>query len=51
MTKLVLNMFFLFGVLSLCWELQDKGEHLAAAALLLVSLALAFLIQIEKGAK
>jgi hypothetical protein len=51
MTKLVLNMVFLFGVLLLAWQLQDNGQHTAGALLLLVSLALAFVLQIEKGTK
>ena len=51
MTKLVLNMVFLFGVLLVAWQLQDNGQHAAGALLLLVSLALAFVVQIEKGTK
>jgi hypothetical protein len=49
MTKLVINMVFLFGVLLLAWQLQDNGQHTAGALLLLVALALAFVLQIEKG--
>jgi hypothetical protein len=51
MTKLLLNMVFLFGVLLVAWQLQDNGQQLAGAFLLLVSLALAFVFQIEKGTK
>jgi hypothetical protein len=51
LTKLILNMVFLFGVLLLAWQLQDNGQHTAGAVLLLVSLALAFVLQIEKGTK
>jgi hypothetical protein len=51
MTKLLLNMVFLFAVLLVAWQLQDNGEHTAGALLLLVSLALAFVLQIEKGTK
>jgi hypothetical protein len=51
MTKLVINMVFLFGVLLLAWQLQDNGQHTAGALLLLVCLALAFVLQIEKGTK
>jgi hypothetical protein len=51
MTKLFLNMVFLFGVLLVAWQLQDNGQHTAGALLLLVSLVLAFVLQIEKGTK
>jgi hypothetical protein len=51
MTKTILNMVFLFAVLLVCWNLQDSGQNTAAALLLLVSMALAFVIQIEKGTK
>jgi hypothetical protein len=51
MTKLVLNMVFLFVVLLVAWNLQDNGQHQAGALLLLVALALAFVLQIEKGTK
>lgn len=51
MTKLLLNMVFLFGVLLVAWQLQDNGQKTAAALLFLVSLALAFVLQIEKGTK
>ena len=51
LTKLILNMVFLFGVLLLAWQLQDNGQHTAGALLLLVSLALAFVLQMEKGKK
>jgi phosphotransferase system glucose/maltose/N-acetylglucosamine-specific IIC component len=51
MTKAILNMLFLFCALLVAWNLQDNGQNTAAAFLLLVSLALAFVIQIEKGTK
>ena len=51
MLKLVVNMVFLTGVLLVAWELQDNGQKTAGALLLLVSLALAFVLQIEKGKK
>jgi hypothetical protein len=44
-------MVFLFGVLLVAWQLQDNGQNTAAALLFLVSLALAFVLQIEKGTK
>jgi hypothetical protein len=47
--KLALNMVFLFVALLVAWNLQDNGQNTAAAFLLLVSLALAFVVQIEKG--
>ncbi len=49
MIKLILNMAFLFGVLLVAWQLQDNGQHTAGALLFLVALALAFVLQIEKG--
>jgi hypothetical protein len=51
MTKAILNMLFLFCALLVAWNLQDNGQNTAAAFLLLVSLALAFVVQIEKGSK
>jgi hypothetical protein len=51
MTKFILNMVFLFGALLVCWNLQDNGQNTAAALLLVVSLALAFVLQIEEGKK
>jgi hypothetical protein len=51
MTKTILNMLFLFAVLLVAWNLQDNGQNTAAAFLLLVSLALAFVVQIDKGSK
>ncbi len=51
MTKLILNMVFLFGALLVAWNLQDSGQHTAGAALLLVSLVLAFVLQMEEGKK
>jgi hypothetical protein len=51
MTKTVFNMVFLFVALLVAWDLQDNGQHTAAALLFLVSLALAFVLQIEKGKK
>lgn len=47
--KLILNMVFLFCVLLVAWDLQDNGQAMAGALLLIVSLALSFLIQIEKN--
>lgn len=44
-------MVFLFGALLVAWELQDNGQQIAGAALLLVSLALAFVLQMEEGKK
>ena len=46
--KLSLNMVFLFCILLVSWNLQDNGQPMAGALLLVVSLALSFLIQIEK---
>jgi hypothetical protein len=51
MTKTVFNMVFLFVALLVAWDLQDNGQHTAGALLLLVSLVLAFVLQIEKGTK
>jgi phosphotransferase system glucose/maltose/N-acetylglucosamine-specific IIC component len=51
MTKTVFNMVFLFVSLLVAWNLQDNGQQTAGAALLLVSLALAFVIQMEEGKK
>jgi hypothetical protein len=47
--KLTLNMVFLFFILPVCWNLQDSGQAMAGALLLVVSLALSFLIQLEKN--
>jgi hypothetical protein len=47
--KLTLNMVFLFCILLVAWNLQDNGQGTAGALLLIVSLALSFLIQIEKN--
>jgi hypothetical protein len=47
--KLALNMVFLFLILLVAWNLQDNGQPMAGALLLVVSLALSFLIQIEKN--
>ena len=44
-------MVFLFGVLLVAWQLQDSGQQTAAALLLLVSLVLAFVLQMEEGKK
>jgi hypothetical protein len=49
MTKTVFNMVFLFVALLVAWDLQDNGQPMAGALLLVVSLALSFLIQIEKN--
>ena len=51
MVKTVFNMLFLFGALLIAWNLQDNGQNTAAAFLLLVSLALAFVLQMEEGKK
>jgi hypothetical protein len=51
MNKAILNMLFLFCALLVAWNLQDNGQQTAGALLLVVSLALAFVIQIEKGSK
>jgi hypothetical protein len=47
--KLALNMVFLFLILLVAWNLQDNGQPMAGALLLVVSLALSFLIQLEKN--
>jgi fatty-acid desaturase len=47
--KLSLNMVFLFCTLLVAWNLQDSGQPMAGALLVIVSLALSFLIQIEKN--
>jgi hypothetical protein len=47
--KLILNMVFLFLILLVSWNLQDNGQPMAGALLLVVSLALSFLIQLEKN--
>ena len=44
-------MVFLFVALLVAWNLQDNGQQTAGAALLLVSLALAFVLQMEEGKK
>jgi hypothetical protein len=44
-------MVFLTGVLLVAWQLQDNGQHTAGALLLLVSLALAFVLQMEGADK
>jgi hypothetical protein len=44
-------MVFLFVALLVAWDLQDNGQQTAGALLLLVSLALAFVLQIEEGTK
>ena len=51
MTKTVFNMVFLFVALLVAWNLQDNGQQTAGAALLLVSLVLAFVLQMEEGKK
>ena len=51
MKKLLLNMVFLFCVLLVVWNLQDNGQQTAGALLLLVSLALAFVLQMEGADK
>ena len=47
--KLSLNMVFLFCILLVAWNLQDSGQAIAGALLLVVSLALSFLIQVENN--
>jgi hypothetical protein len=42
-------MVFLFLILLVSWNLQDNGQHLAGALLLVVSLALSFLVQIQNN--
>lgn len=44
--KMILSMVFLFSVLLVSWNLQDAGQHFAGALLLVVSLALAFVLQV-----
>jgi len=46
MVKIILSMVFLFFILSIAWNLQDAGQQFAGALLLVVSLALAFVLQI-----
>ena len=45
--KMILSMVFLFGVLLIAWNLQDAGQQLAGAVLMVVSLAFAFVLQLE----
>lgn len=42
----LLSMVFLFSVLLVSWNLQDAGQQFAGALLLVVSLALAFVLQV-----
>jgi hypothetical protein len=42
-------MVFLSCILLVAWHLQDNGQGMAGALLVIVSLALSFLIQIEKN--
>lgn len=49
MTKIILNMVFLFGALMVAYELQDNGQDMAATLLFIFSLALAFVIQVGKN--
>jgi FtsH-binding integral membrane protein len=44
--KMTLSMVFLFGVLLIAWNLQDAGQQLAGAVLMVVSLALCFVLQV-----
>ena len=44
--KMILSMVFLFSVLLVSWNLQDAGQQFAGALLLVVSLALAFVLQV-----
>ena len=43
---MILSMVFLFSVLLVCWDLQDAGQQLAGAVLMVVSLAFAFVLQL-----
>jgi hypothetical protein len=45
--KMILTMVFLFGVLLIAWNLQDAGQQFAGAVLMVVSLAFAFVLQLE----
>ena len=45
--KMTLSMVFLFCVLLVSWNLQDAGQQFAGALLLVVSLALAFVLQVR----
>jgi hypothetical protein len=40
------SMVFLFAVLLVCWSLQDAGQQLAGAVLMVISLALVFVLQV-----
>ena len=44
--KMILSLVFLFSVLLVSWNLQDAGQQFAGALLLVVSLALAFVLQV-----
>jgi hypothetical protein len=44
--KMILSMVFLFSVLLVCWGLQDAGQQLAGAVLMVISLALVFVLQV-----
>ena len=46
MVKMILSAVFLFAVLLVCWSLQDAGQQFAGALLLVVSMALAFVLQV-----
>lgn len=46
MLRLFLSMGFLFFVLTVAWNLQDAGQQFAGALLLVISLALAFVLQV-----
>jgi hypothetical protein len=47
--NMIFSMLFLFAVLLVYWDLQDAGQQLAGAVLVVVSLALVFVLQV--GAK
>lgn len=46
MVKTILSMVFLFSVLLVAWDLQDAGQPFAGALLFVISLALAFVLQV-----
>jgi hypothetical protein len=46
MVKMIFSMAFLFSVLLVCCNLQDAGQQFAGALLLVVSMALAFVLQL-----
>jgi hypothetical protein len=44
--NMIFSMLFLFAVLLVSWNLQDAGQQFAGALLLVLSLALAFVLQV-----